>query len=456
MEKIDFHPITRNQKYLIFIISIVNILEFFDLFIIGFIIVILSKDVNWLLNPQQTSIILSGAGLGTVIGAITLGYLADNYGRKKIFIFCILIISISTLLSSLTPTKNWIFFTLTRFLIGLGVGGVNIISIPYIQEFIPIKKRGLLAGLSSSFIPLGLLLGSFITNILLNAINWRWILMIGFLPIILIFFMQKIPESPRYLISKKRFQEAKKSYAWAMDISINKLKNFNKLNSHYLNISYIKMIKNNFLSLSIISIGSFCFTCGSFVIQSWGQILLNKYFYFSLNDISKLFMLIAVCNLFGRLFSSWASDYIGRRLIIFIFGFIGSIGCIISAYSIKISFFLINDFYIQQLTPGCICFIGILITMTFGDGAFGVINSFGSEMFSNQVRSTCLGLGYGIGCIAKVISPFLFSNFFSKNQKPILENILISPFLIFSAIFLCGSILYLTAKETKNTPLRKN
>lgn len=55
-------------------------------------------------------------------------------------------------------------------------------------------------------------------------------------------------------------------------------------------------------------------------------------------------------------------------------------------------------------------FSGILIAMTFGDGAFGILNAFGGEQFSNEARGTGLGLGYGIGSSAKIIGPLIMGS----------------------------------------------
>ena len=53
---------------------------------------------------------------------------------------------------------------------------------------------------------------------------------------------------------------------------------------------------------------------------------------------------------------------------------------------------------------GYVFFVGIVIIMAFGDGAFGILNAFGGEQFPNDVRSTGLGLGYGIGANPAVLA----------------------------------------------------
>lgn len=455
INQIDSSILTKHQKYLIKVVIISNILEFFDLFLIGFILAFLIKDIHWHLTSMQTSLILSGSGIGTVFGAIIWGRIADYWGRKKSLILCIIIVVISTVISAITPNNDWFFLFFMRICVGLGVGGLNITSIPYIQEFMPTRKRGLLTGLTSSFVPLGLLFGSLVTRYLSDFLGWRGLLLVGCIPVFLLPWIKKIPESPRFLLSKGLLEEAKKSYSWALNIPIKKLGILPKYNKNKYKVSYFNIIQNNLLSLVIVSIGTFCFIFGSFIIQSWGQILLSKSFNFSINKTANLFIILSLGDFFGRLLSSWISDFIGRRWTIFIFGIFGAFGCLVSAFFIDINKILIYFFNIHTtFFLGWIFFSGIFITMTFGDGIFGIINVFGGEMFSNSVRTTCLGLSYGIGSTAKIISPIFFGSLFIEKISLENEKIFFS-FFMFSLIFLFGSIVYLFGKETKNILLEK-
>ncbi|MGP4123247.1 MAG: MFS transporter [Sodalis sp. (in: enterobacteria)] len=402
IQQLNSSPLTKNQKSLIYMIAIGNILEFFDLFLVGFVVALLIQDQGWSLNTIQSGLIFSGAGLGTVIGAIFWGWLADKYGCKKSFFSCVLLLIIFTGLSALTPENSWLFLSIMRVCVGVAVGGINVTSVSYIQEFLPFKRRGLFTGLTLAFVPLGLFLGSFVTRFLAEPLGWRGILIIGCLPAILLAWKKFIPESPRYLVSTGHFKDAREAYAWAMSIPVAKVGQLPQYVS--IKISYISIIKHYAKQLTIVAIGSFSFILGSFSIQSWGQVLLNNVFHFSMHIVANLFMILSLGDLVGRLVSAWLSDYIGRRITLFIFGLMGALGCIISALSMQINTIL-HFLNLNIISSGWIFFVGILIAMMFGDGAFGIINAFGGEIFSNQVRSTCLGLSYGIGATAKIAGP---------------------------------------------------
>ena len=130
-DQIDAKPLTGNQKNLITLVIVANISEFFDMFLIGFVVSLLTKP--WNLTGWEAGIILACSGLGTVIGSIMWGALADRIGRRRCFFWCVLLFTVFTAITLLTPERGWIMLAVLRVLVGMGVGGLNITSIPYVQ-----------------------------------------------------------------------------------------------------------------------------------------------------------------------------------------------------------------------------------------------------------------------------------------------------------------------------------
>ena len=440
LEQIDSRPLTGHQRSIIGLAIVANVSEFFDMFLIGFAVVQLQKE--WSLGGFETGVILACSGLGTVLGSVLWGRAADQMGRRRTFFWCVLLFTIFTLASVFTPTGWWMMLALLRVLVGVGVGGLNIVSIPYVQEFVPTRQRGLLAGLGSVFIPLGLFLGSLGQRAMHD--NWRGLIALGAIPILLLAWIRIVPESPRFLLSRGREREARESIAWALELSPDAVGVLPPVETEQ-RIAYSELFRRHLRPLLIVSIGSFCFILGSFTVQSWGQTLLEVGFDdINADTVGTLFMGVSLVDLLGRLASAWLADRIGRRWTMFSFGIIGSLGAVIVAFSA------------HWEASWIIFFTGVCITMAFGDGAFGILNAFGGEQFPNDARGTGLGLGYGIGAIAKIIGPLLMGAMIgSDNLKELAHPLaaVFPAFMFFAAMLVLGGFVYLLARETKGEVL---
>ena len=440
LEQIDSRPLSGHQRSIIGLAIVANVSEFFDMFLIGFAVVQLQKE--WSLGGFETGIILACSGLGTVLGSVLWGRAADRMGRRRTFFWCVLLFTIFTLASVFTPTGWWMMLALLRVLVGVGVGGLNIVSIPYVQEFVPTRQRGLLAGLGSVFIPLGLFLGSLGQRAMHD--NWRGLIALGAIPILLLAWIRIVPESPRFLLSQGREREARESIAWALEMAPDSVGSLPPVEAEQ-RIAYSELFRKHLRPLLIVSVGSFCFILGSFTVQSWGQTLLEVGFDdIDADTVGTLFMGVSLVDLLGRLASAWLADRIGRRWTMFSFGIIGALGAVIVAFSA------------HWETSWIIFFTGICITMGFGDGAFGILNAFGGEQFPNDARGTGLGLGYGIGAIAKIVGPLLMGAMIgSDNLKELAHPLaaVFPAFLFFAAMLILGGFVYLLARETKGAVL---
>ncbi|MBE6483047.1 MAG: MFS transporter [Actinomyces ruminicola] len=443
-EQIDNHRLTGHQKSLIGMAIVGNVSEFFDMFLIGFIINLLIETPGWNLTGFQSGVILAGAGLGTVLGSITWGRLADVFGRKHAFVWCIVVLVVFTAGSAFTPVNGWILLTILRTGVGFGVGGLNITSVPFVQEFVPAKQRGLLSGLTSVFIPAGIFLGGLVTKYLGGPLGWRGLIAVGCIPIILLAWARVIPESPRFLQSRGREREAKEAYAWAMEIPVEQVADLPEL-PQKSSASYAVIFSKYPKQLLVVAVGSFCFILGSFTVQSWGQTLLGQSFKFEAGTVATLFMFVSLGYLLGRLGSAWISDKIGRRWTMFGCGMIGAIGALIAAFSTRM---VTGD---EIGNAGYVFFAGIFIVMMFGDGAFGILNAFGGEQFPTEARSTGLGLGYGIGAIAKVVGPYFVGALVGSAELS--HEVVFVPFVIFAVLLFLGGVVYLFARETKGASL---
>lgn len=155
-----------------------------------------------------TSVLLIGAA----IGALVSGRMNDAIGRKKTLTTIAVIFFIGTAGAVLAP--NLVIMLPSRFILGLAVGGASVTVPVYLAELAPTERRGTLSGRNELAIVIGQMLAFIINAIIANIWGehdgvWRIMLSICAIPAIVLFIgMLKMPESPRWLISKNRHNDA--------------------------------------------------------------------------------------------------------------------------------------------------------------------------------------------------------------------------------------------------------
>ncbi len=119
-EQIDQSPMTRRQYSIMAAAILADMLEFFDFFLLGFILSFIVGP--WELTYSQTAFLLLTSGVGAIVGGFAWGYIADRIGRRKVFIATVLTFSLATGALALVPEGGWILLGLLRFVVGFGVG----------------------------------------------------------------------------------------------------------------------------------------------------------------------------------------------------------------------------------------------------------------------------------------------------------------------------------------------
>src|ERR1700689_2932815 len=209
--------LTTNQ-YKIFAAALIgDMLGFFDFYLIGFVLAFIVK--GWSLTYGQSGAILLSSGIGAPLGSLFWGWMADKIGRRRVMILTVLNFSIPTGLMALTPDQGWLFLSVCRFFVGMGVTGLYTVATLIVQEFVPAYKRGRITGLTTALLPAGALLGALLGAYLERYIGWRGLFMVGLMPAGLSLLIRAwVPESPHWLIGKGRLDEARRSLAWALQV----------------------------------------------------------------------------------------------------------------------------------------------------------------------------------------------------------------------------------------------
>jgi len=164
------------------------------------------------LTPLSLGVTVSSALAGTIIGSMLAGIPGDAWGRRD----SLRILAVLYLISAIGCGLAWNWTALVTFRVigGLAIGGSSVLGPMYIAEIAPAKYRGRLVGLFQFNVVFGILLAYFsnylIGTLKLGDLEWRWKLGIAALPAaIFLVMLFGIPRSPRWLVKKKRIEEAR-------------------------------------------------------------------------------------------------------------------------------------------------------------------------------------------------------------------------------------------------------
>jgi AAHS family benzoate transporter-like MFS transporter len=181
--------------------------EGYDVGVLGAIIPALAEYEPWGLSPLELGGLGSYALIGMLIGAMTIGSLSDRVGRKKMLLLSVLIFTVTQLGAALAPTPE--LFGMFRLLGGLGMGGIIPVAAALTIEYSAPRRRSFNYGLMYSGYSLGILVAALVALALLPTLGWRWVIGMGFVPILLIPVLAWVlPESLEYLMSKGRRTQA--------------------------------------------------------------------------------------------------------------------------------------------------------------------------------------------------------------------------------------------------------
>jgi MFS family permease len=167
------------------------------------------------LNFSNTDVGLASSAYlaGAVLGAVFFGWLTDRLGRKKLFFITLTVYLLATAATAFS--WNLWSFVLFRFLTGAGIGGEYTAINSTIQELVPARVRGWTDLVINGSFWIGAAIGAAGSIVLLDPallpadIGWRAAFAIGAGLSIVIFFMRLwLPESPRWLATHGRAEEA--------------------------------------------------------------------------------------------------------------------------------------------------------------------------------------------------------------------------------------------------------
>jgi len=378
-------------------------------FLFGFDTVVISgaeKTIQslWGLSPGLHGIAMASALYGTVVGALVGGWPADRFGRKATLLWIGILYLVGAVGSGLATNVS--LFIAARVIGGLGIGISTVVAPMYISEIAPPKYRGRLAGMFQFNIVFGILV-AFVSNALLAGVGenaWRWMLGVAAFPsLIYALFCFGLPESPRWLLTRKGDREGglkilqriePEASRAAIEAEANEIVAASSEEGSSLHFWTMRLRKPILLAILI-----------AFFNQMSG---INAILYFAprifeltgLGAKAALLQSIGIglTNLVFTFVGLWLIDRLGRRTLLYI----GSSGYIASLGLTAWAFFTLH----YSIVPPCI--FAFIAAHAIGQGA--VIWVFISEIFPNRQRAE----GLTLGCFTHWVFAALLTTFFPR------------------------------------------
>lgn len=209
-DRLNRLPLTKTHKKIVLAVGIGLFFDMYEVYLAGTISKALIGEFG--LDPALLPYFLGSAFIGMFFGALFLGRLADRIGRRNAFMLNLAIYSLASLAGAFATDP--IFLVATRFIAGVGVGAEFPVGDSYLADLLPKKLRGKWSGRAYTYaltaVPVVGFLAMWLVPIApLGFSGWRWLLAGGALGAVIILFVRRgLPESPRWLATVGRDEEA--------------------------------------------------------------------------------------------------------------------------------------------------------------------------------------------------------------------------------------------------------
>lgn len=210
-EKIRKNDYKRNLMFITLISTFGGLLFGYDTGVINGALPFMGQEDQLNLTPLTEGMVVSSLLLGAAFGAVIGGGISDKLGRRKYILQLAILFLIAAVGCALAI--NVPMMVIFRFVLGFAVGGASVTVPSFLAEMSPTERRGRMVTQNEFMIVSGQLLAftfnAVIGNLLADSgFAWRYMLILAALPAIFLGFgMLKVPESPRWLISKGRTKE---------------------------------------------------------------------------------------------------------------------------------------------------------------------------------------------------------------------------------------------------------
>lgn len=423
--RLDRLPWSRWHWRMVLALGITWIIDGLEVTLVGAVSPVLERADTLHFSSTQNGLLNTAYLTGAVIGSLAFGYLTDLWGRKRLFM-----VTLGLYLSAAFLTGfSWDFwsFAFFRLLTGAGIGGEYSAINSAIDELIPARVRGWVDLVINGTFWVGFAAGSLATVVLLDPrllpinLGWRLGFSIGAcLGLAILFFRQSIPESPRWLMTRGRRDEAERAVAKIeREIETESAENASKLTAPERTIAIRphgpigfgtiaqvllkKYPRRTVLGIAMIMSQAFLYNGVSFTFA----LVLTIFYRVPADRVGFYLMPFAVGNFLGPLVLGRLFDTVGRKPMIAGTYAVSAIGLIVTGALFDRGVLSATT---QTLAWGVIFF--------FASAAASSAYLTVSEIFPLEMRGLAIALFYSTGTgLGGPLASWLFGRLIDERQR---------------------------------------
>lgn len=410
MHRIDVHKLADESKFnrfhavVLFWGVLILILDGYDLAVVGAALPSIMKDMG--VDATQAGFMASSALFGMMFGAIFLGTLADKIGRPLMIVICVALFSVFTAAAGLT--HDAITFSITRFIAGLGIGGVLPIVTAQMAEFAPVKIRARLVTVVFAGYSIGGVLVALIGKQLIETYGWPSVFFAAILPVAMIpFILKTMPNSMPFLIRKNRDAELRQLIRrLAPDYPMQEHEQFVVPAEDRADDAPVKHLfyEGRGFSTVMIWIAFFFGLFMVYALSSWLTKLMALAGY-SLGSALNFVLVFNAGAMIGAVLGGWLGDKFNIKYVLVAFYAVGALSLTLMGYTKSTELLFVVVFVVGASTLGTQL----------------LAYAYAGEFYPTAIRSTGVGFASGIGRMGAILAPILIGFLVSLNL-PLEQN----------------------------------
>ncbi len=423
MRRVDVHEVADNATFNPFHAKVlawcllVIIIDGYDIAVAGAALPSIMKDMG--VNPTTAGFMASSALFGMMFGAIFLGALSDRIGRKATISLCVLLFSVFTAAAGLTSDP--VTFSVTRFVAGLGIGGVMPNIVAQMTEYSPRRIRSFMTTVMFSGYAIGGILAAVIGKQFIAEFGWQIVFFAAGAPVLLIpFILKSMPESLSYLAAQANQAKLRQVVA-QLDASAVYSASDTFATAHQASGGSVPVAKlfqdGRGASTVMFWIAFFTGLFMIYALSTWLTKLMAMSGY-SLGSALSFVIALNVGAVVGAIGGGWLADRFHIKWVL------------VLMYALGAVFLYLMTF--KTSTEVLYVIIGAVGACT--TGAQIVAYAYSGQFYPGPVRSTGVGMASGIGRLGAIAAPMLIGLIVSL-KLPLQQN-----FLVIGAAGLVGAL----------------